>query len=175
MAIAQDKFGITITPAANYPVDELGTTKLKNGFGGDVSLSFNITENLGISGGWGWNKFSASESFAGSDIFFEEKGYSAGILFMQPIGDSKMKLIFGAGGTYKHIETQNSNSELIYDSGLGWGWEAKTGFSFPLGEHFNVIPTLKYSELSRDIEFLTLRIPVDLRYLSLGVGFNWTL
>ncbi len=155
LAMAQDKFGISITPAANFPVDELGNTKLKNGFGGDATLFYNFTENLGIYGGWGWNKFSSSQSFAGSDIDFEETGYSAGIQFSQLIASTKMKLIFGAGATYRHIETQNSKGELIYDTGHGWGWEAKTGFSFPLGEHFNLIPTVKYSELSRDIEFLT--------------------
>lgn len=174
LATAQNRWDITITPAVDFSTKDLGNAKLKTGFGADATIAYRLTKQLGIYGGWGWNKFSSAQSFAGTDMEFVETGYSVGLQFSQPIASSKMKFILGAGGIYKHIETENSKGDLVNDTGHGWGWEAKTGISFQLGTHFNFIPTLKYSALSRNIQILTIKTPVDLNYISVGAGFNWT-
>ncbi len=174
LATAQNKWDITITPAANFSTKDLGNAKLKTGFDAGATIAYRFTQHLGIYGGWGWNKFSSVQSFAGTDIDFVETGYSAGIQFSQPIASTKMKFILGAGAIYKHIETENSKGGLINDTDHGWGWEALTGVSFPLGKHFNFIPTIKYSALSRNIQILTTTTPGDLNYISVGAGFNWT-
>jgi hypothetical protein len=174
IATAQNRWDISITPAANFSTKNLGNAKLKTGFGADATIAYRLTKQLGIYGGWGWNKFSSAQSFAGTDMEFVETGYSVGLQFTQLIASSKMKFILGAGAIYKHIETENSKGDLVNDTGHGWGWEAKTGISFPLGKHFNFIPTIKYSALSRNIQILTTTTPVGLNYLSVGAGFNWT-
>ena len=173
-ATAQNRWGFTITPAANFSTKDLGNAKLKTGFGADAILSYRFSDNLGIYGGWGWNKFSSAQSFAGTDIDFVQTGYSIGLQFLQPIASTQMKFILGAGAIYKHIETENSKGDAINDTGHGWGWEANAGISLPLGKHFNFIPTIKYSALLRNIQILTTSTPVDLNYLSVGAGLNWT-
>lgn len=174
LAMAQNRWDIFITPAANFSTKNLGNAKLKTGFGADATIAYRLTKQLGIYGGWGWNKFSSAQSFAGTDMEFVETGYSVGLQYSQPIAATKMKFMLGAGAINKHIETENSKGDLVNDTGHGWGWEAKTGISFQLGTHFSFIPTLKYSALSRDIQILTTTTPVNLNYLSVGAGFNWT-
>lgn len=173
-AAAQNKWGFTITPAANFSTKDLGNAKLKTGFGADATISYRFAKQLGIYGGWGWNKFSSAQSFAGTDIDFEETGYTVGLQFFQPIASTKIKFMLGAGAIYKHIEVENPEGDLIYDTGHGWGWEAKTGLSLSVGNHFNFIPTVKYSTLSRNVEVLTISTAVNLNYLSVGAGLNWT-
>jgi hypothetical protein len=36
------------------------------------------------------------------------------------------------GATYNHIETENSEGEIIDDSGHGFGWQAGTGLSLAI-------------------------------------------
>ena len=174
LATAQNRWDVSITPAVNFPTKNLGNAKLKTGFGADVTIAYRLTKQLGIYGGWGWNKFSSAQSFAGKNMEFVETGYSVGLQFSQPIASTKIKFVLGAGAIYKHIETENSKGDAINDTGHGWGWEALTGVSFPLGKHFNFIPTIKYRELSRNIQILTATTPVSLHYISVGIGFNYT-
>lgn len=103
LATAQNRFYISITPATNFSTKNLGNTKLKTGFGADATIAFSLTKQIGFYGGWDWNKFSSDQSFAGTDVDFVETGYSIGLQFSQPIASTKMKLIVGAGGIYKHI------------------------------------------------------------------------
>jgi outer membrane protein W len=44
------------------------------------------------------------------------------------------------------------------------------GLATPLGEKWRLMPSVRYRSLSRDIKIETISTPVDLNYLSVGIG-----
>lgn len=124
--------------------------------------------------GWGWNRFTSSQSFAGSNMDFEETGYTLGLQFIHPVASSKINFVIAAGGIYNHIETENTNGDIISDSGHGWGWQMEAGVSAPLSKRLNLMPTVRYRSLSRDIKVESSSTAVDLNYVSVGAGLSWT-
>jgi hypothetical protein len=173
VAVAQNKWSITFRPGVNFPTKDLGDADLKTGFGLEGTVAYRFMPHLGVYAGWSWNKFSAEQSFAGTDTDFEETGYSYGLQFIHPIGSSKVNYLLRGGGLYNHIETENKEGDIIADSGHGFGWDIETGVSIPLGERWQFAPGIRYRALSRDIEIGTTKTPVDLNYISVGVGLSW--
>jgi hypothetical protein len=55
------------------------------------------------------------------------------------------------GGIYNHIETENTKGEIINDSGRRLGWQDETGVSNAVGRRLNLVPSIRYRTLSRDI------------------------
>jgi hypothetical protein len=146
---------------------------MENGLGLEGTIDYRFLPSLAVYAGWGWNKFSASQSFAGSNIDFEETGYRYGLQFIQPIGTTKFKYSISGGGLYNHIETENASGEIISDSGHGLGWDVEGGIHIPLGDRFSLIPTVRYHSLSRVIKIGTATTDVDLSYFSIGAGLRW--
>jgi opacity protein-like surface antigen len=132
-------------------------------------------EHLGAYAGWGWNQFKSEDSsFAGSgDTDFEETGYTFGLQFIHPIGNSdNLSYLFRAGGIYNHIEVENDAGDITADSGHGLGWEIGAGVQVDLGSNWNLRPQVGYRSLSRDIDIGNTSTDVDLNYISLGVGIS---
>jgi hypothetical protein len=172
-AEAQKNWGLTLRTGANFPTKDLGDAKMENGLGLEGTIDYRFLPSLAVYAGWGWNKFSASQSFAGSNIDFEETGYRYGLQFIQPIGTTKFKYSISGGGLYNHIETENASGEIISDSGHGLGWDVEGGIHIPLGDRFSLIPTVRYHSLSRVIKIGTATTDVDLSYFSIGAGLRW--
>ena len=78
------------------------------------------------------------------------------------------------GGTYNHIETENSAGKIIYDTGHGFGWQAGGGIAIPIGKRWLLVPEVRYRSLSRDINTGDGTTPIDLNYLSAGVGISYS-
>ena len=114
------------------------------------------------------------QSFAGTDASFEETGYTFGLQFIHPIGESDVSFLVRAGGTYNHIEVENKDGEIIIDSGHGLGWQAEAGLKIHMSENFSLLPSVRYRSLSRDIEINNTNTSVDLNYVSVGVGLSWS-
>jgi hypothetical protein len=114
------------------------------------------------------------QSFAGSDASFEETGYTFGLQFIHPIGESNISYLARAGGTYNHIEIENNDGDITIDSRHGLGWQAEAGLVIPLSEKFSLLPSLRYRSLSRDIDIENVSTPVQLNYFSVGVGLSWS-
>jgi hypothetical protein len=173
-AQSQSRFSLMLGSGANFPTEKLGDANLKTGFGFEGTVSYRFLQHLSVYAGWGWNKFSAKQSFAGSDIDFEETGYTYGLRFAHPIAaESKIKYVIGAGGVYNHIEVEDNKGEVIADSGHGLGWELDAGVSVPIGKHLSIIPGVRYRSLSRRIKTGNVNTSVDLNYISAGVGLSW--
>ncbi len=173
-AIAQNKFSITFRPGLNFPIKDLGNANLKTGFGFEGTVGYKVLPHLNAYVGWGWNHFKADESFAGPDMDYEETGYSLGLHFIHPIENSKLSYMIGAGAIYNHIEIENSNGDLIADSGHGWGWRGEAGLDVPIANRLHLIPAIRYQSLTRDFTIGDGSTNADLNYVSFGVGVSWS-
>lgn len=170
---AQKSWGIELRPGANFATKDLGNANLKTGFGFEGTIKYQFLKHLSAYAGWGWNKFTADASFAGSKNDFEETGYTFGLQFIHPFSDERLSFLVEAGGIYNHIEVENTNGDIIADSKHGLGWQAGVGIAVPVGKHFDLIPAVRYRALSRDIPIGESKTAVDLNYVSVGVGLAW--
>ncbi|AFH47832.1 Hypothetical protein IALB_0118 [Ignavibacterium album JCM 16511] len=130
--------------------------------------------HLAAYAGLSYNNFAVDQSFAGNNASFEETGYTFGLQFIHPIGESDIKYIVRAGGTYNHIEIENNNGDITIDSGHGLGWQAEAGLVIPFSDKFSLLPSVRYRSLKRDIDINNVNTSVDLNYLSVGVGLSWS-
>lgn len=173
-ADAQKKWSFELKPGVSFPTKDLHDAKLKTGFGFEGVLAYRFMPHLAAYAGWSWNKFNADKSFAGNNVDFEETGYSFGLQFIHPFSNSNISYLIKAGGIYNHIETENSAGNIINDTGHGLGWQAGAGVSIPLGNRWNLIPEIRYRSLSRDIKIGNEKIPVNLNYVSAGLGISYS-
>ncbi|PHN04710.1 outer membrane beta-barrel protein [Flavilitoribacter nigricans] len=165
----QNGFGVEFRPGANFATTELGDAELETGFGFEALAEYRFSRYLGVYGGWGWNKFSADQSFAGNKKDFEESGYLLGLQFSST-GNSNLGFYFRAGGVYNHIEVQSESGNNVADSKHGIGLRFEVGLDLHLGSEWYLRPGVKYQELSRDLTVETITTPVDLKYVSAGFG-----
>ncbi len=171
--IAQYKWSLNLRPAANFATLKLGDATLEKGFGGIGTIAYQFVPQLAIYAGWSWNQFSTDHLFEYNNIDVQETGYRTGLTFTQPFGSSKFKYLLGGGALYNHIEVENADGTIIDDSGHGWGWQAETGLVFPLGNHFNLAPTVGYQALKRNLNNGNVATSVDLNYVSAGLKLSY--
>ena len=172
--IAQDKWSLEFRPGVNYATQDIADADLELGFGTELTIAYRFMPHLAAYAGWSYNNFAVDQSFAGPDASFEETGYTFGLQFIHPIGESGLSYLVRSGGTYNHIEIENNYGDIIIDSGHGLGWQAETGLVIPLSEKFSLLPSLRYRSLNRDIEIENVITSIDLNYLSVGVGLSWS-
>lgn len=174
--LAQSRFGFEFRPGVNFPTRNLGDANLKTGFGFEGVFSYQILPPFGIYAGWGWNRFSADQSFAGVDVDFEETGYSYGLQFMKLIGESNVGLLARAGILSNHIEVEDRTGDVIGDSGhsfrQGIGWQVEGRVDWPLGDKWSLVPSLRFRSLPREIRIGAAGTEVVLEYVSLGIGIS---
>lgn len=173
-ANAQNNLSLEVRTGAAFPIEELGDADLNTGFGFEATLAYRFMPHLSAYAGWGWHKFNAEDSFAGSDVDFEETGYTFGLQFIHPLGTSILDYFIRAGGIYNHLEVENDDGDITADSGHGLGWQMEAGLVFPLGDKWSLMPGVRYRSLSRDIEIGNVTTSTDLRYIELGVGASVT-
>jgi hypothetical protein len=171
---AQDKWSLEFRPGVDYATIDIADADLGIGFGFEGTISYRFMPHLAAYAGWSYNNFAVDQSFAGPDASFEETGYTFGLQFIHPIGESGLSYLVRAGGTYNHIEIENNYGDIIIDSGHGLGWQAEAGLVIPLSKKFSLLPSLRYRSLNRDIEIENVSTSVDLNYLSVGVGLSWS-
>ena len=118
--VAQKKWSFEVRPGANFATKDLGDANLKTGFGIEGTFAYKFMPHLGAYAGWGWNKFSADQSFAGSKMDFEETGYCFGLQFVHPFKNSAVSYMIKGGGTYNHIEQKTVPVILSMIQVTGW-------------------------------------------------------
>jgi hypothetical protein len=176
VAHAQNNLNIMFRPGVNFPTKDLGKTKLNNGGGFDGTVAYLFIPHLQIYTGWGWNSFSEKETTSDTKVEFTETGYRFGLQFIHALSSaSKLNFMIGGGGIYNHIETENTDGDILHDTGHGLGWEADAGVSIPIGHHdrWQLIPNVRYHALSRDVTANGTTSAVDLNYFSVGLGVTW--
>lgn len=166
------RFGFELRPGVSVATTKPGDADLKTGVGFEGMFEFRFISNASVYAGWGWNKFASGESFAGTDMDFEETGYVLGVRYTYPINESPLAVFARGGGIYNHIEVENTNGDIVEDSGHGWGWQVEAGVDISMGRKWILRPGLKYQALNRDLEFGSDVHHFDLNYLSLGVSIS---
>ena len=164
------RLGLEISGGASFATARLNGADLNTGLGFEGIFHYRFLPYTGIYAGWGWNRFGADKSFAGEDVCFEETGYVLGLQFKHPIGNSPVSYYLRAGGLYNHIETENAQGDIMFDTGHGWGWQLAGGIDLPLGKNWSLTPGLKFNSLSRNLTVEGESRQLDYRYLSLRVG-----
>ena len=172
-AAAQDqgsRFSFELNAGPSIALQELGDTDLKTGVGFEGLLHYRFMPHLGAYAGWGWNKFASDETFAGADVDFEETGYVFGLQFKHPINESSLSWYVRGGGLYNHIEVENSDGDIIEDTGHGLGLHAGTGLDIQLSNKWSILPSVTFHSLSRDLDGDGINTTLDLTYLSGRIG-----
>ncbi len=166
---SQGRWSIELRPDVNFPTKELGKANLETGFGGEATIAYRFLQHLGVYAGWSWNHFGSDHQINGVNLDYEETGYTYGLQFIHPIGNSKFDFLLRAGGLANHIEVEQGD-EIISDSGHGFGWQVEGGIAFRFGEKFSLMPSIRYRTLSRELTLESVKSSVDLNYLSAGLG-----
>jgi hypothetical protein len=166
-----NRFGFEFNVSTPHATTSIGDTDLGTGLGFEGVFHYRVLKHTGIYLGWGWKHFPSESSFAGQEVDFEETGYIYGVQFKHPLGNSRLSYILRAGGTWNHLELENSSGDITYDTGHGAGWQASAGLEIPLWRKWNLTPTFKYSSLNRSFESETGDFSSNLNYLALQVGF----
>ncbi len=166
VAQSQNRFSLEFRTGVHIPTQHFGDADLETGIGLEGTLAYRFFYDLSVYGGWSWNRFTAENSFAGTDIDLVETGYRFGLQCFKPLGSSSHNYFIHSGGIYHHIEIENRDGDITGDSDHGLGWEAGAGVAFSLGENWKLMPGIRYRVLSRDIEAEDTVTGTDLTYLS---------
>src|SRR5688500_18968860 len=107
-AKAQDRWSVEFRPGINFLTRNTVNTNLETGYGFEGTVAYRFIPHLGTYAGWVWNKFSTDQSFAGTNVDFEETGYTFGLQWLRPLTSNINYLVRG-GGMYNQIKVQNNN------------------------------------------------------------------
>jgi len=173
---SQKNWTLEFRPGANFPASDLNSnTPLKTGLGVEGIISYNFIPNFGIYAGWGWNKFSSDQSFAGANMDFEGRGYTYGLQYYIPISlTGETKVFFRSGGLWNHIVMKNMEREKVGNTGYGLGWQFETGITVPFIYQWKIQPSISYRSLSREFPFGNSSVEANLNYITLGLGVLWS-
>ncbi|NBB77657.1 MAG: outer membrane beta-barrel protein [Bacteroidetes bacterium] len=167
----ESRFGFELNIGPAYATTQVVDADLGAGIGFEGVFHYRILKHTGVYLGWGWKHFGAGESFAGNDMDFEETGYIYGIQFKHPLTGRGLSYVIRAGGTYNHVEMENSEGDILNDTGHGPGWQVSAGIELPIGRSWTLIPTLKYNALNRDYDSGGRTYNSTLNTLSAQIGF----
>jgi opacity protein-like surface antigen len=173
---AQDRWSLEFRGNAAVPVEEVEGSDLGTGIGLEATVGYRLYQHLSAYAGWDWIHFNPEDSFAGSDLDFEETGYVFGLRWEHPFRGEAGSGLAGwvrAGGSYKHIEVEDQEGEIVGDSGHGLGWEAAAGLTVPLTSSWRLTPGIRYAALTRDLEVGSTTTDVDMSYVAFEVGMSW--
>lgn len=168
----EKRFGVELNAGPSFATQKLAGAELDPGFGFEGILQYRFFNNLSVIAGWGWNGFSADESFAGSNMDFEETGYVMGLQYSYPLNNSKISLYARGAALLNHIEIENEDGDIIHDTKHGWGWQAAAGVNIQLGKNWILTPGVKFNSLSRDLDMTEYTTTLDQKYFSVRVGIT---
>ncbi len=174
VASAQNRISWEIRTGVDFATQELGNADLNTGFGFDGILSYRFMPHTSLFGGWGWHRFTSDDSFAGTNMDFEETGYTFGLEYMHPLRTSQLDFYIRGGGIYNHIEVESSDGDITADSDHGLGWQIEGGVAFDLGNRWILKPGVRYRSLSRDIEVGNTTTDTDLTVFNTSIGISRT-
>lgn len=166
----EPRFGVELNGDVSFVSSDLAGASLNTGLGFEAILQYRFMPFTSVYGGWGYSHFNANESFAGSDVDFEQTGYILGLQFKHPVGNSPVSYFVRGGALYCHIETENNNGDIISDTGHGIGWQAAAGIEVSMGRNWSLAPGLKYNWLSGETGFEGTNFQLDHRTVSARIG-----
>ncbi len=168
----EDKWSFEIRTDAAFATQDLGDAELDTGIALDGVIAYNLSDTVSAYAGWGWSRFATGQSFAGANVDFEVTGYTFGLRYISLLGDTGLDYLVRAGGIYNHIEVENSNGDIVADSGHSLGWEVGAELMIPISDSWSLTPGIRYQALSTDIQIAATNTSVDLEYFAVGVGLT---
>lgn len=171
---AQERWSIEVLPGVAIPTGDLiEGAEVDRGVGADLTLGYRVMPHVSLYGGWGWRHFPTSITFAGNDVEVEETGYAFGARFEHPLGDvGSPELVIRLGGTYNHLELEDTDGDILSDTEHGLGFEAGAGLAFRLGDNWRITPGARFRSTDREFSEGSTVIPATLRYMAVEVGFS---
>ncbi len=163
------KFTFEISGGPSVPTKEF-VEGIRIGFGFECTFQYKFLPHTGLYGGWGANWLSTESSNSENNMDYEETGYVLGLDFRHPIGDSRLSYYLRAGVLYNHIETENTEGDILNDTKHGPGFQLAGGLDINLGKNWSLTPGIKFNSLSRDTEFEGAPKQLDYQYISSRIG-----
>jgi hypothetical protein len=170
---AQSRWRFEIRGGPAFAIEDLGAASLGTGFGLEGTVAYRIQPHVSVYAGWDWHRFPSDASSVDPTSDFEETGYAVGFQFEHPIARSEsLALQLRAGGTYSHIEMENTAGGLVADSGHGLGWEGGAALAVRLDNRWQVTPGLRFRSLTREWSMGSGATSANLRYLAIEAGVS---
>jgi opacity protein-like surface antigen len=172
-AAAQQRTTIDLRATTVTTITDFADADLSAGLGFGGTVAIRLQPHLHVYGGWDWLRFTSDASFAGADRDFEETGYTFGLRFEHPMrAASRTSYRLEAGGLYKHVEIENSNGDLVSNSGHGLGFELGAGLLLPLGDSWRLAPTARLRSHSPSFTIGSVTTDATMRYIGLELGLS---
>ena len=170
---AAQRTSVDLRVVGAAPAQRFAGADLSLGLGLGATLAYRVAPSFAAYAGWDWVHFQADQSFAGTDMDFEETGYTLGARFEHPTSEaSRVKFRIEAGATYKHVEIENQAGDIIEDSGHEFGFEAGGGLIVPLASQWWLTPTVRFRTLTPDFTVSGATTNAKLRYAGLELGVS---
>jgi opacity protein-like surface antigen len=163
------RFAFEISGGPSFPTSEF-VEGIRMGIGFECILQYRFLPHTSIYGGWGANWLSSESTSSENNMDYEETGYVLGFDFNHPIGSSILSYYIRAGALYNHIETENSNGDIISDSGHGLGYQLAGGIAVNIGNNWSITPGLKFNYLPGDSDFEGTTKAINYQYISARIG-----
>jgi hypothetical protein len=173
LALAQSPVSLEVTGSGVVPTQTLGGAGLGTGFGFGANVRVRFMPHLAAYAGWELHHNSSDELITGRSTGVEDTGYTLGLRFEHPLTAGTAYWV-RAGGLYSHIELENTEGDVISDSGHGMGWEAGAGIAIPVGARVALTPGVRYRSLTRDLRVGGVPNSVTLSYVSFWAGLAFT-
>jgi opacity protein-like surface antigen len=170
--ISQEKekrLSFEINGGPSFPINEF-VEGIRMGFGFECTFRYSIMPHTGIYAGWGANWLSTESAMSENNMDYEETGYVLGLDFRHPINNSNVSYYVRAGALYNHIETENSDGEIISDSGHGLGYQIAGGLDVSLGNNWSITPGLKFNSIMGESTVEGITTELKYQYISARIG-----
>ena len=164
------RFGVELNGGSSFGIAKLDDAKLNVGFGFEGLFHYEFVKNIGVYAGWGWNRFSSDNSFAGQNARFEETGYVLGLQYRYAISNSPVSLFVRGGGLYNHIEIENAEGDVTAETGHGFGGQVALGIEFNLGSGWSLAPGVKFNYLNRTATYQNSDHELSQKYVSARIS-----
>jgi hypothetical protein len=173
VATAQQRTTLDLRATVVSPITDFADADLSMGLGFGGTIAYRLQPHLHLYGGWDWIRFHSDASFAGTDMDFEETGYTLGLRFQHPLRRSdRIWCRLEGGALYKHIEIEDADGDLIDDSGHGLGFELGAGLSMAFGEKWNVVPMARLRSHAPSFTIGAITTDATMRYVGVELGFS---
>lgn len=173
VAGAQNRFSVDLRVAGAAPIEKLAGADLSAGLGLGATVALRLQPHLHLYGGWDVLAFQTEQSFAGADRDFVETGYTYGLRFEHPFGAATALLYrLEAGGTFKHVEIENEDGDIIADSDHTVGFELGAGVVLNARQSWRIVPMLRLRSLAPEFAVGAVTTDGTLRYVAVEVGVS---
>lgn len=173
---AQDHgpLSVEVRGAYSLPIGDFGDDAIQGaesdfGFGGDLFL--HLTDGFSVYGGWAQDRFDCA--VCADDGSYEIAGFEAGakVRFARDRG-----AVPWARAGLVASKTTLEDGEVEAESDRKLGFQAAIGLDLPLGDHFALVPALRFQSIGNDFEIDGDDLPIfdgdNVNFFSVDVGLH---